>query len=185
MRRILIPMVILSAAIAACGSNNAATQTAGGGGGGGQPTTAGEPTQNVTPTEASGGGGGGGGGNPAGWDQYGKVHAEFGGPVSKSVDLGFVPAGSIFGGAQGSSLNFTIDGTNQILSILIGADNKVVISYGGTDFTMPAADCTTSNWNVGATSGSGSFDCTAALTIMASGASVQGGTLKGNFEAHA
>jgi len=36
----------------------------------------------------------------------------------------------------------------------------------------------------GTTSASGSFDCTAAFVIMASGATVQGGSIKGSFDAH-
>jgi hypothetical protein len=159
----------------------AATTNTGGGGG----TATEQPTITDAPGETVAGGGGGGGGNPAGWDRYGKVHVEMGGPVSKTVDLGFVPAGSLFGGAQGSSLSFTNEGSNQVVSILIGADNKIVISYGGTEFSMPGTECTTSNWNIGATSGSGSFDCKASIVIMASGASVTNGTLKGNFDAHA
>jgi hypothetical protein len=159
----------------------AATTNTGGGGG----TATEQPTITDAPGETVAGGGGGGGGNPAGWDRYGKVHVEMGGPVSKTVDLGFVPAGSLFGGAQGSSLSFTNEGSNQVVSILIGPDNKIVISYGGTEFSMPGTECTTSNWNIGATSGSGSFDCKASIVIMASGASVTNGTLKGNFDAHA
>ncbi len=190
MRRLLIPMMLVSIAIAACGGNGAATQ-ANGGDGGDQATENAAPTaanvapttENVAPTAATGGGGGGD--NPAGWDRYGKVHVEMSGSVSKSVDLGFVPAGSLFGGAQGASLNFAIDGGNEVVSILVNADSSVLISYGGEDFAMPGAQCTTSSWNIAATSGSGSFDCTAALTIMASGATLQGGRLTGNFEAHA
>jgi hypothetical protein len=159
----------------------AATTNTGGGGG----TATEQPTITDAPGETVAGGGGGGGGNPAGWDRYGKVHVEMGGPVSKTVDLGFVPAGSLFGGAQGSSLSFTNEGSNQVVSILIGPDNKIVISYGGTEFSMPGTECTTSNWNIGATSGSGSFDCKASIVIMASGASVTNGTLKGHFDAHA
>lgn len=196
MRRLLIALVIGSIAVAACGGNGAATQSNGGGGSGNGAATqsnggggGGNATGSVVPTQSAGagvaGGGGGGGDKPAGWDKYGRVHVEMSGSVSKSTDLGFVPAGSIFGGAQGSSLNFTIDGSNEVVSILVGADGSVVISYGGPDFSMPAATCTTSNWNIGATSGSGSFDCTVALTIMGGGAVAQGGKLTGNFEAHA
>lgn len=185
--RFIEGLAALALLLSACGGNAGATQQPGGattnpGGGGGtatqQPGATDEPAVTTDP-------GGGGGGNPAGWDRYGKVHVEMGGPVSKTVDLGFIPAGSFFGAAQGSSLNFTNEGSNQIVSILVGPDNKVVISYGGTDFSMPGTECTTSNWNIGATSGSGSFECTASLVIMASGASVTNGTLKGSFDAHA
>ena len=188
--RSLTFLAILGLLLSACGANAGATQQPGGattnpGGGGGTATRQPAATDEPAATTDPGGGGGGGGGNPAGWDRYGKVHVEMGGPVSKTVDLGFVPAGSLFGGAQGSSLSFTNEGSNQVVSILIGPDNKVVISYGGTEFSMPGTECTTSNWNIGATSGSGSFDCRASIVIMASGASVTNGTLKGRFDAHA
>jgi len=187
--RSIAALAVVAALLGACGGNAGATQQPGaattnpGGGGGGatqQPAATDEPAATTDP-----GSGGGGGGNPAGWDRYGKVHVEMGGPVSKTVDLGFVPAGSLFGGAQGSSLSFTNEGSNQVVSILVGPDNKIVISYGGVEFSMPGTECTTSNWNIGATSGSGSFDCKAALVILASGASVTDGTLKGTFDAHA
>jgi len=187
--RSIAALALVAALLGACGGNAGATQQPGaattnpGGGGGGatqQPAATDEPAATTDP-----GSGGGGGGNPAGWDRYGKVHVEMGGPVSKTVDLGFVPAGSLFGGAQGSSLSFTNEGSNQVVSILVGPDNKIVISYGGVEFSMPGTECTTSNWNIGATSGSGSFDCKAALVILASGASVTDGTLKGTFDAHA
>jgi len=187
MRRALIPILVISAVVAACGGNApAATQGSGGqptqGGGGGTPTD--QPEVTDPPAATQSGNGNGNGNKPAGWDQYGKVHVEISGPVNKSADYGFIPAGSLFGGAQGSSLNFTIDGSNEIVSILDSTDGKVIVSYGGTDFSMPAAECTTSNWNIGQTSASGSFECTAAFVIMASGATVQGGTIKGSFDAH-
>ena len=186
--RSIAALAVITAVLGACGGNAGATQQPGGattnsGGGGGTATQ--QPAATDEPAATTDTGGGGGGGNPAGWDRYGKVHVEMGGPVSKTVDLGFVPAGSLFGGAQGSSLSFTNEGSNQVVSILIGPDNKIVISYGGPEFSMPGTECTTSNWNIGATSGSGSFDCKASIVIMASGASVTNGTLKGNFDAHA
>jgi hypothetical protein len=182
-KRLFIATVLIGVVAAACGggsptaapggaTQNPAATTDGGGGGG--PTDAPEATQS----------GGGGGGNVD--TTYGRMHIEISGPVTKSADYGFLPAGSIFGGAQGSALNFStgVEGTSEIASILIGADGKVVVSWITTDFQAPAAECTTSNWNVGGTSGSGSFDCTAALVIMGSGAMVQDAKVKGNFEAH-
>lgn len=167
---------VLVAVVAACSGAPAATQGPGGGGGS---TT--QPQATVQPVATQPGSGG----NTAGWDQYGKVHIEVSGPVQKTGDYGFVPAGSLFGGAQGSSLNFTNDNTSELVSILISPDGTVVVSVTTAEFSAPAAQCTTSNWNMGATSGSGSFDCTAALVILASGATAQGGTVKGTFEAHA
>jgi hypothetical protein len=177
-------LAIVAALLSACSGGAGPTQQPAGataGTGGGTATENPQATDQPVATTA----GGGGGGNPAGWDRYGKVHVEMSGPVSKTVELGFIPAGSVFGGAQGSSLSFANEGQNEVVSILIGPDNKIVISYGGVEFSMPGTECTTSNWNIGATSGSGSFDCKAALVIMASGASVTNGTLKGNFDAHA
>lgn len=185
--RSVTALTVMAMLLGACGGNAGGTQqpagaTANTGGGG---TATENPQATDEPVATDSGGGGGGGGNPAGWDRYGKVHVEMGGPVQKTVELGFIPAGSLFGGAQGSSLSFTNEGSNQVLSILIGPDNKVVVSYGDQDFSMPGTECTTSSWNIGATSGSGSFDCTASLVILASGASVTNGTIKGNFDAHA
>ncbi len=176
--------------VAACGGSASPTQPAGGTTAPGVTTAPGATSADggaatqAAPTDQQAGGGGGGGSKPPGWDQFGKVHVDMAGPVSKSADYGFVPAGSLFGGSQGTSLNFTIDGSNEVVSILIAADGKVIVSYGGEDFSMPGATCTTSNWNIGVTSGSGSFDCTATITILASGASVQGGTMRGTFDAH-
>jgi hypothetical protein len=143
------------------------------------------PVATDVPPATQSSGGGAGGTKPAGWDQYGSVHVEFGGPVDKTADYGFMPAGSVFGGAQGSALSFALTDINEIVSVVIGADGTVLVSYLGTDFQMPAASCTTSNWDVGATNASGSFECTAEITILASGAAVPGGTVKGTFEAHA
>lgn len=173
-------VLVLALAAAACGGSGATQTPAGatqqpaattdGGGGGATQAPAGTQT------------GGGGGGSID--TTYGKVHIEISGPITKSGDYGFIPAGSLFGGTQGSSLNFTNDATNEIVSIVISAEGTVVVSYGSTDMSVPAAECTTSNWNIGTTNASGSFDCNAALAVTASGAMVQGVKLKGNFDAH-
>ena len=172
----IVAVVLTGMFVVACGGNAPATSGPG------------AATQNPGGVGATPGAlatqGGGGGGKPAGWDQYGKVHIEISGPVQKSADYGFVPAGSIFDSAAGSSLSFTNEASNEIVSILVAADNKVLVSYGGLDFSAPAAECTTSNWNMGATSASGSFDCTAAFVLMPSGATVSGAKIKGTFDAH-
>jgi hypothetical protein len=172
--------------IAACSGSSTPTQPAGGGGGS---------TQGPAATTAGGGGGGGteapgatvvGGGDGGGvGTQNGTMHIEISGPVTKSADYGFIPLGSIFGGQAGSALNFAGSDQNNIVSIIIGADNAVTISWLSSDFQAPATVCTTSNWNIGATSGSGSFDCTAAVVILASGATVSNAKITGNFTAHA
>lgn len=178
-------LVLVAMVVAACGGN-AATQTPAGatqqpgatsGGGGGSPTDAPAATQ-------SGGGGGGGGG---GTGQYGSVTFTLSGAFDKTATFDFIPAGSMFGGSSGSALNFTdgtSDGGGSVLSILIDESGKAVVSYVGTEGQVPAAECTTSDWNVGAQSASGKFDCKAALSITASGATVQGGKITGQFTAH-
>jgi hypothetical protein len=174
--------------LAACGGGSGPAQTqAASDSEQGSPTDGPATLQPAATVDAggNGGNGGNGGGRPAGWDQYGKVHVDVSGPVTKSADYGFMPAGSLFGGAQGSALNFAIEGTSELVSILVNPDGTVVVSYASADFSMPAAECTTSDWNLGATSGSGSFDCTAGVVILGSGAMAQDGRIKGSFEAHA
>ena len=177
---------IVALLLSACaGSGPAATQTNGGGGGGGGTATD-QPETTDEPQGTDAGGGGGGGGNDIGFGN-GKATFEVSGPITASGEYGFVPPGSIFGGSQGSSLTFarTTGADASLLSIIIGQDGSVLVSYTGTEGQMPAAACTTSDWNIGATSGSGKFDCTAQFTITKSGATVAGGTIKGSFEAHA
>ena len=160
-------VIVLGAVLGACGAS--ATQGPDGGG----------PTQGPNATEAGGGGGGGGD------TSHGKVTYSITGPIQKNGELGFIPAASLFGGDQGSVLNFgDTAGSGQTLSIVIGPDGSVVASYIGPEGQVPGATCTTSNWNVGAGQASGTFDCTASITITASGASVQGGKITGSFTAN-
>ena len=138
-------------------------------------------TQNVGPGETQTGGGGG----PGGGGQYGSVKFQLTGAIEKSGELPFVPPGSMFGGAAGTILNFTDSADNtQILSILVDQSGKVVVSYSGTDGQVPAAECTTTDWKIEAQSGSGKFDCTAAMSFTGSGAMVEGGKITGEFTAH-
>jgi len=186
-RRILI-LAVVGMLVVACGGS-AATATpiptaADGGGGDVTPTAAtgnGAGGGGTTPTPATGGGGGG---KPAGWDQYGTVHYDISGPTTLSGDLGFIPAGSLFGGSNGSSLSFTIDGTDTVLTIAIAAGGQLVVTFGNPDVTIPAAQCTASNLNVAATSASGSFECTAAMAFTSSGAALTGARITGTFQAH-
>jgi hypothetical protein len=169
--------------LSACSSGSptqapAQTADAGGGGGGSGATQGPDSTQ--APAATAGGGIGGGGATGTG-----TVHLEVSGPVSKTGDYDFVPAGSIFGGSAGSSLNFTNSETSEIVSILVSAEGQVLVSYGSLDFSVPASECTTTNWNLTATSGSGEFDCNASLVITAAGAQLTGGRIKGSFTAHA
>lgn len=179
-------VVVLGVVVAACGGGNAptqapaATQPGGGGGATAQPVA----TNNTGPgaTDDNGGNGGTIG------TQYGKVTYTVTGPIQASGELGFIPMGSMFGGAQGTILNFgQVDTTGtdaSTVSIVIGADQSVVVSYLGTAGQMPGTTCTTSDWNIGANTASGKFDCTASITITSSGAAVAGGNIKGEFTAH-
>ena len=180
-RNTIVALGALALLLAACGSSSPGQTQGSGQTQGAAPTDGGtNPTDGPGPTQ----GGGGGGNKPAGWDQNGKVHIEIGGPAQHTGDYGFVPQASIFGGAQGSSLSFAIEGTSELVSILVGQDGSVLVSFASDALSVPAAECTTSNWNIGATSGSGSFDCTAAFGIVASGATLTGFTVKGTFDAH-
>ena len=183
--RSIAALGIVVVLVSACGgSGAAATQANGGGGGGGGGTATDQPGATDEPgaTDA----GGGGGGNDIGFGN-GKATFEVTGPITASGEYGFVTYGSIFGGAQGSSLTFarTSGADASLLNIIIGQDGSVLVSYTGTEGQMPAATCTTSDWNIGTTSGSGKFDCTAQFSVTKSGATVAGGTIKGSFEAHA
>ena len=180
----VLAVALVGVLVGACGGSSptqapgAATQNPDGGGGGGATTNPG----GGGPTTDPGGGGGGGG---TGDTSHGKVHIEISGPVTKTADYGFIPAGSLFGGAQGSSFSFTNGDANEVVSMVISADGAVIVSWGTAEFSAPASECTTSNWNIGGTSASGSFDCTATLVILASGSMLQNGKVKGSFEARA
>jgi hypothetical protein len=149
-------------------------QTAGGGGGGSGAT---EPPAATTD---SGGGGGGGVGTGSG-----SIHVEITGPMSKTLDLAFVPPGSLFGGLQGSSFSFTDDAANDVATVNLTSDGKFVILVGNPDFAAPAVECTPSNLKVDASSASASFECDNAMVITSAGASLTGATIKGSFTAHA
>jgi hypothetical protein len=182
--RSIAALGIAALLLSACGgSGAAATQSKDGGdGGGGAATDQPQATDEPQATD----GGGATGGNDIGFGN-GKATFEVSGPVTASGEYGFVPLGSVFGGAQGSSLTFgrTTGADASLLSIIIGQDGTVLVSYSGTEGQVPAASCTTSDWNIGTTSGSGKFNCTAQFSITKSGATVAGGTIKGSFEAHA
>jgi hypothetical protein len=183
MRPTMLSLIAGAAIVLSACSSASPTQapgpTADAGGGGSGATPAPDATQAAAATAAGGGLGGGGA------TGTGTVHLEVSGPVSKTGDYVFAPAGSLFGGSAGSSLNFTNDQTSEIVSILVSNEGKVLLSYGSLDFSIPASECTTTNWNLTATSGSGEFDCNASLIITAAGAQLTGGRIKGSFTAHA
>jgi hypothetical protein len=174
--RLLIPLAALSLALAACGGGGP-TQAPGG------PTTNpgdGGGTATDVPPAPTDGAGGPGGGNPGG---SGQIHIEIGGPVDVTVDEPFFPIGSRFGGAAGTALNFTNEDATGIASIG-EANGTVFVSYVSEELAANAQNCQLSNWNIGATSGSGSFDCKEGFaTMTADGQFVSGVTMKGSFEA--
>jgi hypothetical protein len=179
--RSIAALGIVALLLSACGGSGAAATQANGGGG-----TATDQPQATNGPQGTDAGGGGGGGNDIGFGN-GKATFQVSGGITASGEYGFVPPGSIFGGAQGSSLTFarTSGADASLLNIIVGQDGSVLVSYTGPEGQMPAATCTTSDWNLGATSGSGKFDCTAQFAITKSGATVAGGNIKGSFEAHA
>lgn len=178
-------VVVLGAVVAACGGSTptqapGATQSGGGGGGGAtqQPAATTDPGPGETD-------GGGNGGNTIDFT-YGKVTFTTTGPIATQGEYGFMPLGSMFGGAQGTVLNFgsSAGSDGNVLSIAANADGSVGVSFIGTGLgQIPGATCTTSDWNIGSGSASGKFDCTAQFSITASGAVVEGGTIKGEFTA--
>lgn len=174
--------VVLGVMVAACGGSGP-TQAPGATQGGGGATQGAAATSDTGPGATVDGGGGGGGGDTS----HGKVTFTVSGPLSTSGEYGFIPAGSIFGGAQGSVFNFgdSSGASGNILSMIISPDGSVLVSFAGTAGQVPAAQCTTSDWNIGATEARGKFDCTAAMSLTATGATVEGGTIKGEFTARA
>lgn len=180
-------VLVLGVVVAACGGSTptqapGATQSGGGGGGGA--------TQGPAATADTGPGetddNGGNGGNTIDFT-YGKVKFTTTGPIATEGEYGFIPMGSLFGGAQGSVLNFgsSTGSDGNLLSIAISADGSVTVSFtSSTAGQIPGTTCTTSDWNIGSTSASGKFDCTAQFSITLSGAIVEGGTIKGEFTAH-
>ena len=174
--RSLIAVTLLGVLAAACGGTPA---TQGPGGPGATSNNGGQATQDPGPGQTQGGGNGGNGGG-----QYGSVKFTISGPFDKTDEFPFVPAASIFSGA-GSVMNFSRGEDNtSLLSILVGEDGSVVVSYTSTEGQVPGATCTTRDWNMQAQGGSGKFDCTAAMSIIGSGATVEGGKIVGEFTAH-
>lgn len=181
--RSVIAITLLGALVAACGGAPAATQ--GPDGPGATTGNGGTATQDPGPGETQSGNGGNGGNGGTG-GEYGSVEYTVSGPFDKSGELAFFPAGSIFGSAQGSVLNFNDAGeTPTIISILVDPDGKVVVSYSGPDGQVPGATCTTTDFKLEARTASGKFDCTAPVSMTGSGAVVGPGRIVGEFSARA
>ena len=178
-RRATLTAGILTLALAGCGGSPGATQN-NGGGGGGQPTTATNPTEAPAATQDDGGGNGGGGG---GLDtSHGSGHVDITGPVTKSLDLGFQPMLSHFGGTEQTVLYFIPANGEGALAVTVSGGVFVAV-FTGTDVTVSGIECTASDLKIEATSASGSFDCPKNVVVLASGASSENAGFKGRFEA--
>ena len=181
--------LVLGIAVAACGGNAAtqgpaatqaagATQAGGGGGGGG----GGGATQAPAATDAGTGGNGGTGG---GIDtSHGQAHVDITGPATKSIDEGFSPILSHFGGTDDTILYFVrTDSVEGALAVTWSSGTFVAV-FTSADLQVSGIECTATNVKIDATSASGSFDCPQNIVVLASGASSQNASFKGTFEAH-
>jgi hypothetical protein len=188
-RRAGLAIVAALVVVAACGGTSTGSTPTGGaaatnGQGGATPGSGGStPGAQATSGDQATPGSAGGGSHPAGWDQFGKVSFQISGPVPKSGELGFVPAGSRFGGTAGTTLSFLAPESDEVLTMTI-SNGQALGSYGAPDLTIAAATCTTTDLKIDATSASGSFDCSGGAAINAAGDTLQGVTLKGSFTAH-
>ncbi len=136
-----------------------------------------------TPIESTPGDGGGdpGGGDTGGGS--GQIHIEIGGPVQATVDEPFFAIGSRFDGTEaGVQLNFTSDGGAGIASIT-GVNGTYVIGYASDDVAANAQDCDLTDWNIGESSASGSFDCSDGYGTAPDGTYLTEITMQGSFEA--
>ena len=175
---------VLGITVAACGGNAAtqapattqaagATQAGGGGGGGGGATQA--------PAATDAGNGGNGGGVDT---SHGQAHVDITGPATKSVDEGFSPILSHFGGTDDTILYFVrTDSVEGALAVTWSSGTFVAV-FTSTDLQVTGIECTATNVKIDATSASGSFDCPQNIVVLASGASSQNASFKGTFEAH-
>ncbi len=172
--RSITAVTLLGLVVAACGST---PPTQGPGGPGATTNTGGQPTQSPVQTQSGGNGGNGGG-------EFGSVKFTVSGPFDKTDEYPFVPAASMFGQAQGSVMTFSdIDDSSSVVSILIGADGSVLVSFLGTEGQVPGATCTTRDWKIEARGGSGKFDCASTASISGSGAVLGPAKIVGEFTA--
>lgn len=181
--RSIVAISLLWLIVAACGGGPAAATQAPGGGSATQAPGDGGGTATQAPVATLGGpGGGGGGGNGGGGS--GTMHIEVSGPVEASGDFAFFSIGSRFGGDAGTQLNFT-NGEGSAIAGVSGVGGTWIITLTSETMTANSQTCELKDWNVGATSASGSFDCKDgfAVTIADSGYHT-GVNLKGNFTAN-
>jgi hypothetical protein len=162
-------IALIAALAVACSGAPSPTQAPGGGGN----TTGPLATPGGQVATPPGGGTGGG---------TGQIHIEIGGPVQMTVDAPFFSVGSRFGGPAGVALNFTTPGSEAIASVT-GINETWVVSYASAELAANSQSCQLSNWNIGATSGAGSFDCRDGFATKTDGTFLSGITMKGSFQA--
>lgn len=136
------------------------------------------PAQSGPAASQPGGGGGDGGAN-------GSVQYEISGDYSDSGELAFVPAGSFFDQNGSSYMSFTNQGETTVLFIQLN-DSGNSVQFGNQEATVTtdAAACTFNLTRDDATGAAGTFECSNALIVLASGNEVGSGTIRGTFEAH-
>ena len=169
--------MVLAFALAAC-NDGAATQGPGGGTanpGGATTNPGGATTPPATQGPVATVSGNTGGGS-------GQIHIEIGGPMQETVDQPFFSIGSRFGGVAGTALQFTSEGADGIATIS-EVNGLVVVSWVDSEVGANSQSCTLSNWNIGTTSGSGSFDCKDGFATKMDGTFLSGVTMKGSFQA--
>jgi len=189
--RATLAAALLVVMLAACGGNSATQAPGGGGNGGGGSATA-------APTDDNGGNGGGNGGNGGeptddnggngggngGLDTtYGGGHVDISGAASASVDLGFSPPISHFGGTD-TTILYLLPANAEGALALTWSNGEFIAVFTSTEITVSGIECTTSNLNIGATTAKGSFECARNYVVLNSGASIEDVTFKGSFDVH-
>jgi hypothetical protein len=172
--RSICALTIVAALLSACSGGAgptqqpaAATQTPGGAG-----------TETQVPGATDGGGGGGGQLDTS----HGKAHVDISGSVTKSLDLGFQPILSHFGGTDATVIYFVPADAQGALAVTLTSGQLNAV-FTSTDASVTGIECTATNLKADATSASGSFDCPKNVVVLASGASSQNAGFKGTFEA--
>lgn len=167
--RSIVAVVSMAVMLVACSGTPAATPGESDDDGGGGSAT-------IAPIETTSGGdtGNSGGGS-------GQIHIDIGGPLQVTVDLPFFSFGSRFeGDVAGVQLNFATDGGSGIASITGVPGSAPVIGYVGDEGSANVQTCQLTDWTIGATSASGSFDCTDGFGTLPDGTYLTGITMQGS-----
>jgi len=188
--RATVGAAFLVVMLAACGGSSA-TQAPGGANNGGN--AGGTPTQAPAATEDNGDGGNGDGGNGDGGNgdggngapdtTFGSGHVDIGGVASASVDLGFSPILSHFGGTD-STILYLLPADSEGALALTWSSGEFIAVFTSTQVTVSGIECSTSNLQIGSTSAKGSFECSKNYVVLSSGASAADASFKGTFDVH-